>query len=89
MIVERKLLPLVTAVAVALFALIVPAAAPAAVSVTSYKITSDLPTGFGVTPADGPSTLQAAAHPSAARARLTSGESGASAPFIQYTLAAR
>ena len=69
MIEERNLRRLgtriaVAAVGIALFALTVPAA-HAAVSVTSYKITSDLPTGFGVTPADGPSTLQAAGHPSA------------------------
>jgi hypothetical protein len=41
-----------------------PATAPAAVSVTSYKITSNMP-AFPAVPADGPSTLQAGAFPDA------------------------
>ena len=39
------------------------AAAPAAVTISSYKITSDMPASG--TPADGPSTFQAGANPNA------------------------
>ena len=52
------------AVAAFLFALMAPAAPRAAVSVTSYKITADLP-AFPAVPSDGPSTLQAGANPDA------------------------
>jgi hypothetical protein len=45
-------------------ALAAPSAAPAAVSVTSYKITADL-TPFPTVPASGPSSLQAGANPDA------------------------
>jgi hypothetical protein len=41
-----------------------PAVAPAAVSVTSYKISSNLP-AFPTAPSNGPSTLQAGANPDA------------------------
>ena len=44
-------------------ALMAPAASPAAVTITGYKITSDLPSS-GV-PSNGPSTSQAGAYPSA------------------------
>jgi hypothetical protein len=44
--------------------LVVPAMASAAVTVTSYKITSNLP-AYPTVPSDGPSTLQAGANPNA------------------------
>jgi len=52
------------AAAVALTCLAVPAAAPAAMSVEGYQITSDMP-AYPAPPADGPSTTQAGANPSA------------------------
>jgi hypothetical protein len=59
-----------TATAAIACALMAPAAGAAALSITSYKITSDLPAGppplsAPTVPSDGPSTLQAGAHPSA------------------------
>jgi hypothetical protein len=53
-----------TAAAAATLTALFSAAAPAAVTVTSYKITSNLPPA-PTTPADGPSTLQAGANPDA------------------------
>ena len=54
------------AMAAVFICLAVPAAAPAApvVSVTSYKISSNLP-AYPMVPSDGPSTLQAGANPDA------------------------
>jgi hypothetical protein len=58
-----RLIVLVAAIVGAAFA-VSAASASAAVTVTSYKITSDLP-AFPTTPSDGPSSLQAGGHPDA------------------------
>ncbi|MGH2978448.1 MAG: hypothetical protein ACRDLQ_02265, partial [Solirubrobacterales bacterium] len=52
-------------VAVALACLATSGVAAAAVTIDSYKITSDMPSASGSTPADGPSTFQAGANPAA------------------------
>ena len=59
--VSRVSRPLLTAMAAALMYLAVASPAGATVTVTSYKITSDLP-AFPATPANGPSSAQAAAN---------------------------
>jgi hypothetical protein len=59
----RKTFPAALMAAV-FICLAAPALAPAAVTVTSYKITSNLP-AYPTVPGDGPSTLQAGANPDA------------------------
>jgi hypothetical protein len=73
----RTTRPLLTAMAAAVVCLAIAApAASATVTVTGYKITSDLP-AFPGTPADGPSSAQAAANVTAG-SYSTFGYSGAS-----------
>ena len=58
---SRIFRPFLTAGAVFLACLLVPAVAAATVTVTSYKITSDLPATGVAVPNEGPSSFQAAA----------------------------
>jgi hypothetical protein len=55
---------LIGAAIVALVALMAPAVAPAQVTTSGYRITSDLPS-FPTAPSEGPSTFQAGANPNA------------------------
>jgi hypothetical protein len=62
--VPRGSLQFLIAAVVVLACLAIPAAAPAAVAIDSYKITSNMP-AFPTVPSDGPSTFQAGANPDA------------------------